>query len=152
MNEVANRAVVMAVYDAIEPQDSETLLTLMDTDMQIYQSTELPWGGIYLGPEEAVAFFENVTANLDVTLQFESVLGAADHVLVTGRAIGFAKRTGKVFDVPVVHLWQMDRGKVQMLAAFLDHTTILPVLTEDGSARPANGQIMSKFAIQQWHT
>ena len=50
----------------------------------------------------------------------EEFVDAGAHVVVLGRYRGIARGTGKVLDVPFVHVWTFERGAAIRFRQFLD--------------------------------
>lgn len=124
----ANVQFIRQVYEALKRKDASALAALSRSDIEIHQSAELPWGGAYKGVEQALLFFAKVVSYLDSTVEVEQILDAGDSVVTTGRTVGTAKNTGEAFDVPVVHVWRVEAGKIVSLHVFLDNPSILPAL------------------------
>lgn len=117
------------VYDALKRKDAAALAALSCEDIQIQQSEELPWGGTYKGIEAAMRFFTGVASYLDSNVNVERVLDAGNCIVTSGRTAGISKTTGTAFDVPVVHVWRVEGGKIAALHVFLDNPSILPALS-----------------------
>lgn len=127
----SNVETVMKIYEALRRKDAQAIAALSRADIQVHQSTELPWGGVYKGPEQAMTFFGKVTSYIDSQVSVERVLDAGDHVAVIGRTTGRVKATGSTFDVPLVHLWKLQEGRIALLAVFLHNPSILPALEQE---------------------
>ena len=116
-------AIVRRSYEAFAKGDLDAVVADMDEAIEWQQAQGLPHGGIYWGIAEVRA---NVFDPLDRDwwLAFSAVpeefLGAGDEVVVLGRYRGTAKLTGKVLDVPFVHIWSLRDGKAWRFRQFLD--------------------------------
>ena len=126
------------VYDALQRKDAAALAALSRPDIKVHQSNKLPWGGAYMGIEQAMLFFTRVVSYLDSNVHVERMLDAGDCIVTTGRTSGTAKKTGKAFDVPVVHVWKVEESKIVSLHVFLDNPSILPALQETGKRECKN--------------
>lgn len=117
---------VLSVYDALARKDVAAITQLTAPEIEIRQSTELPWGGIYHGAAEAMAFFGKVTSFLDSRVTVERLLDAGDTIAVVGRTLGTVRATTTPFDVPLVHVWEVSDGRIARLTVVLDNPTMLP--------------------------
>jgi len=101
----------------------DAVLADMDDAIEWQQAQGLEHGGTYLG---LAAVRANVFDPLDRDwwAEFSAVpvefLDAGDEVVVLGRYRGVARGTGKVLDVPFVHIWTLRDGKAWRFRQFLD--------------------------------
>lgn len=129
-----NVDMVKDIYDALRRKDAHAIAVMSRADIQVQQSAELPWGGAYAGVEQAMAFFGKVMATIDSHVKMMQILDADDHIVVVGRTAGTVKATGKEFDVPFVHVWQLEGNRVARLDVFLDNVAMLPALAQEAAA------------------
>ena len=115
--------IVRAAYDAFEQGDREGALAAVADDVVWEQAEGLPHGGVYHGLEAVRAnvfgpltrdWWERFAAPAD------ELLAAPPHVVALGRYEGIAKETGRVLDVPFVHVWTFENGKAVRFRQFLD--------------------------------
>ncbi|HEV7509970.1 MAG TPA: nuclear transport factor 2 family protein [Thermoanaerobaculia bacterium] len=116
-----NIEVIERLYDAFARRDVPEIMSRLTPEVEVTQSTELPWGGAYKGPEQFGHFFRNLTQNVNSKLVFERFLDSGDHVVVIGRTQGTVVATGHPFDVPIVHLWRVREGKVVSFNPYIDN-------------------------------
>jgi hypothetical protein len=115
--------IVKRSYDAFERKDMEGVLGDMHEDIVWEQAQGLPHGGVYHGLSEVK---RNIFDPLDDEWwdEFSAVpdefIGDADQVVVIGRYRGRAKGTGKLLDVPFVHIWTLRNGVAVRFRQFLD--------------------------------
>jgi len=124
----ANIELVKQLYAAFGRKDIALINQLIEPDIEIAQSTELPWGGEFHGPSGLEKFFTTLTTHVNSTLVFERFLDAGDHVVAIGRTRGTVAASGKPFDVPVAHVWQIREGKIARFRPFIDHPTMQAAL------------------------
>lgn len=114
---------VCASYEAFERGDREGALAAFAEDVVWEQAQGLPHGGVYHGLD---AVRRNVFDPLDRDWWsvFDAVpsefLDAGDDIIVLGRYTGTARETGRVLDVPFVHVWTFADGKAVRFRQFLD--------------------------------
>jgi ketosteroid isomerase-like protein len=115
--------IVKRSYDAFARGDMEGVLGDMDPDIEWHQAQGLPHGGYYRGLEDVK---RNIFDPLDTewwdefTATPDEFLDAGEHVVVLGRYRGTAKQTGRVLDVPFVHVWTLRGDKAVRFRQFLD--------------------------------
>jgi len=116
-------ALVQRSYVAFERGDLDAVLADMDPDIEWHQAQGLPHGGFYKGVDEVRRnIFEPLDAEwwAEFSATAEEFLDAGDQIVVLGRYRGVAKGTGKILDVPFVHVWTVRRGKAVRFRQFLD--------------------------------
>lgn len=120
---MSNVPIVKRSYVAFAADDMDGVVGDMHPDIVWHQAQGLPHGGVYHG---LTAVRRNVFDPLDrdwwseFTAEPEDFLDAGDEVVVLGRYRGVAKGTGKLLDVPFVHVWTMRDGKAVRFRQFLD--------------------------------
>jgi ketosteroid isomerase-like protein len=120
---VAPVDIVKRSYDAFERGDMDGVLGDMHPDIVWEQAQGLPHGGVYHGLGEVR---RNIVDPLYAEWwdEFSAVPGefleAGGQVVVLGRYRGTAKGTGKVLDVPFVHVWTLEGDKAVRFRQFLD--------------------------------
>ncbi len=122
--------VVRRVYAAYARRDGSQALALMAPDVVIRQSETLPWGGTYRGREEAGAFLAKLTAAVESLVEVERYLETGADIVAIGRTRGTARATGRSFDAPVVHVWNVRDGAVTLFHALVDEPPIRAALGE----------------------
>ena len=115
--------IVRRSYEAFARGDLDAVVADMDEAIEWQQAQGLPHGGTYRGLAEVRA---NVFDPLDrdwwsaFSAVPDEFLEAGAEVVVLGRYRGTAKQTGKLLDVPFVHIWSLRDGKAWRFRQFLD--------------------------------
>lgn len=115
--------IVRRSYEAFERHDMDAVVADMHPDIEWHQAQGLPHGGLYHGLDEVR---RNIFDPLDedwwneFSAKPDEFLDAGDDVVVLGRYRGTAKRTGKILDVPFVHVWTLSGGRAVRFRQFLD--------------------------------
>ena len=99
-----NIDLVNRIYKAFENRDTPTFFSLLSHEIHVRQCSQVPWGGVFEGIDEAKVFFGKVNTYLDSHVAMERIINGGDRIAVIGRAHGTIKDTGP-FDVPIMHLW-----------------------------------------------
>jgi len=124
-----NVELVKSLYAAFARRNFDFILKNVSPEIEIVQSSEVPWGGSYRGPAEMQDFYGKLGAHLQASgLPIERALDAGDCVVIIGRTQGTVRATGKHFDVPLAHVWQIRDGKVTRFMPFIDHPTMFASL------------------------
>jgi ketosteroid isomerase-like protein len=120
---VSSVEIVKRSYDAFARDDLDGVMADMHPEIEWHQAQGLPHGGYYRGLDEVR---RNIFDPLDeewwdeFTADPDEFLDAGTEVVVLGRYRGRAKGTGKVLDVPFVHVWTLRDGKAVCFRQFLD--------------------------------
>ena len=116
------------LYHSFSKRDLQSVLMLMAEDVEIVQSSELPWGGHYRGHQGVREFLGKLTVHLDNRVEIERFIDAGEHVVAIGHTFGKTKATKLEFDVPVVHVWRMREGLITRFEPYVDNATMLAAL------------------------
>jgi uncharacterized protein len=119
---------VEELYGALSKRHVGTFMMLMAEEVEIVQSSELPWGGVYRGHEGARQFLGKLAEHIDSRLEIESFIDAGEHVVAIGRTVGQTRATKLEFNIPVVHVWTLRDGQVTRFEPYIDNATMLAVL------------------------
>lgn len=120
--------VIEELYAAFGRRDVPAVLRLFSPEIEIAQSAELPWGGVYRGHTGALAFFGKLTERINSTVTVERMLDAGDRVVVLGWTRGTVKATGASYDVPIAHVWEVRDSLAVRVEFFIDNPTMLKAL------------------------
>ena len=114
---------VRASYASFDEGDLEAALVAFDDDVVWEQAQGLPHGGVYHGLDEVR---HNVFDPLDrdwwssFAARPSELIDAGDEIVVLGRYEGVARGTGRVLDVPFVHIWTFRGERAVRFRQFLD--------------------------------
>jgi Ketosteroid isomerase-related protein len=116
------------LYRAQQKRDIRSILMLMSPDIEIIQSTELPWGGNYLGHDGVKKFLTTLSEHIDSQVKVERLIDAGDKIALIGRTVGKTRKTKLEFDIPAVHIWTFNEGQVTRFEPYIDNATMLAAL------------------------
>jgi ketosteroid isomerase-like protein len=119
---------VKAGYEAFKRGDMRAVFEMLHPEAEFIQSDELPWGGSYKGQEAIREFFARLVANVESNVSSERFIDAGDRVVQVDYTRGKARATGNEFDVPEVHIWTLENGKVIRFEAYIDNPKMLAAL------------------------
>ena len=115
--------IVKRSYAAFARGDLDGVLADLHPEIEWQQAQGLPHGGVYHGVADVRRnIFEPLDAEwwAEFAAEPSEFLDAGDDVVVLGRYLGVAKGTGKLLDVPFVHVWTMRNEKAVLFRQFLD--------------------------------
>lgn len=119
---------VEAIYEGFRQKDMAKIFGMLAADVEMAQSDELPWGGVYRGHEGAREFFGRLTSHVFSVVTIERMISAGDHVAAVGWTEGTVNATGAAFRAPIVHLWEVHAGKAVRAQFCIDHPAMFPAL------------------------
>lgn len=120
--------VVREVYAAFARRDVAGVFRWFAGDVEIVQSTELPWGGVYRGHAGAREFLQRLTGTINSSVAVERILDAGGRVVAIGWTRGTVNATGAKFEVPIAHVWEVRDGLVRRVEFYIDNPTMLAAL------------------------
>jgi ketosteroid isomerase-like protein len=112
--------IVKEAYARYQRGDIPGVFALLSPDIEIRQTTELPWGGIFHGHEGARKFFTLLGQHTAAMPQPEKAFEAGEDVVVIGRLKGTAKSTTAAIDLDIVHVWTVRDGLLIRFCAYID--------------------------------
>lgn len=121
---------VKSVYAAFAEGDIETVLGAMHPEIRWTETAGFKYGGFYNSPQ---AVLENVLAKIPEDwevfgIDTERFLDAGDAVIMQGHYVGTGKTTGESVRAAVVHVLEVEDGKVVRFDQYVDSATINPVI------------------------
>ena len=124
----SNVEAIQALYRAFLKRELMTILSLVDSGIEIRVTEMLPWGGTYKGLGGLKDFFSKLLDHLDSKVEFTEWIEAGDSVVAIGRSRGTVKANGNVFDIAIVHVWHLRDGKAVLFEPYIDMAAMLKAL------------------------
>jgi ketosteroid isomerase-like protein len=125
-----NTQIISSLYEAFSRRDMQALLLLLDPQIEVRQTTLLPWGGTYQGHQGIMSFAASLLEHLDSRVEPEEYVEAGDTVVAIGRTRGRVRANDREFDVRIVHVWTVKDGKALRFEAYIDTPKMLQALKE----------------------
>jgi ketosteroid isomerase-like protein len=120
-------AVVERAYELLRSGSIDEWIAMWTEDIVIAQTEAVPWGGVFRGKEECREFLQRAGSEIaSAAGPDEPLYASGDDVVAIGRSRGTARKTGKPFDIRIVHVWRV-RG--EQLASWTLHVDTGPLLT-----------------------
>lgn len=113
---------VKGIYDAFARGDVPAVLGAFADDIEWFEAEGMPYGGLHRGRDAVVQnVFGPITEDVEgFAIILEELIGSGATVVAVVRYTGTGKATGKVLDVPVVHVWDIRDGKLARFRQFID--------------------------------
>ena len=124
----SNVEAIQALYRAFLKRELMTILSLVDSGIEIRVTEMLPWGGTYKGLGGLKDFFGKLLENVDSKVEFTQWIEAGESVVAIGRSHGTAIASGNSFDIAVVHVWHLRDGKAVFFEPYIDTAGMLKAL------------------------
>ncbi|HEX3434484.1 MAG TPA: nuclear transport factor 2 family protein [Solirubrobacteraceae bacterium] len=114
--------VIKGLYDAFAQGDVPAVLGAFSPDIEWYEAEGMPYGGLHRGPDAvAQKVFGPLAEDVEgFAVTPEELIASGDTVAAVVRYTGTGKETGKTLDLPVVHVWDVQDGKIARFRQFVD--------------------------------
>jgi ketosteroid isomerase-like protein len=117
------------IYTAVQQGDAEELRRSLAHDIEWTLPEALPWGGTRHGPLGIQAFTESYENHVEgLWADPDEFVETDGLILVLGRVCGRARSTGRTFEVPFAHVWQMSDGMPSRFRGYYDTAPIAAAL------------------------
>src|SRR6056297_3551262 len=122
------RTVVETVYTAFSQGDMDTFAALMAPDI-VWNEAE---GNPYIGPEAVMSGLMSrlVSEWEDISVTPHEYVVEGDRVVVFGRYKETWKATGRAIDIPFVHSWTVESGKLVAFQQFTNTAALVETMGE----------------------
>ena len=126
---------IQSVYDAFTRGDVAHILSLVAPAATWRQSSMLPWGGNYSGPEGAAEFFQKLDATMETTaFRANENIEIGNEVLSFGYYEGRGRNTGKTAGSDWMFRWRVVDGKIVSYEAYIDSAALLTAVRAQSAA------------------
>ncbi|HEY9672486.1 MAG TPA: nuclear transport factor 2 family protein [Waterburya sp.] len=112
--------IIKQAYIYLNEKDIPHYFSLMSSNVEFYQTKELPWGGHYRGFDESEVFFSKFSPLIDSEVEISYYIQAGDQIVAIGKTSGVAKQTGKKFSGNLAHVWTVKEQKIVRLEVYID--------------------------------
>ncbi|RFF28249.1 MULTISPECIES: SMP-30/gluconolactonase/LRE family protein [unclassified Wenzhouxiangella] len=136
--EASSRSVVESVYTLFAVGDTEGLAGLMAPDIVWNEAEGNPYADLnpYIGPE---AVMSGLMARLvseweDISVTPHEYVSEGGRVVVFGRYKETWKATGKELDIPFVHSWMVQDGKLVAFQQYTDTAALVATMNDPSAS------------------
>jgi ketosteroid isomerase-like protein len=124
MQEQQNVDLIKKIYAAFGKGDIDTIIDSL-ADQLVWRfdaPSVIPYAGEYDTPDQVKeGFFGGLASTQkDYALTTDEFIAQNDKVVMAGRYGATVNDTGKRFDLPLLHVWTIQNGKVKRLVIFAD--------------------------------
>lgn len=123
-----NKEIIARLYEAFGQRDMTMMSTLFDPNIEVRQSSLLPWGGAYKGFKGVVDLATKLLEKVDSQIKVDEFVEAGDQVIAIGWTQGTVRSSGRKFKVRAVHVWTLKKGRVLRFEAYIDTPKMLELL------------------------
>ena len=123
-----NKEIIARLYEAFGQRDMTMMSTLFDPNIEVRQSSLLPWGGTYKGFKGVVDLATKLLEKVDSQIEVDEFVESGDQVVAIGWTKGHVRASGREFKIRAVHVWTMKKGKVLRFEAYIDTPKMLEML------------------------
>jgi ketosteroid isomerase-like protein len=137
MNEQQNTALIQKLYDSFAKGDIQTILDNLTDDVEwgLEGPAIIAFAGQKKGREQVKGFFEALaTTQRGMKLTVDQFVAQDNRVASTGRYAATVTATGKSFDSPVAHFFEIRDGKVARFVDFGDTAAFAEAYTQASAA------------------
>lgn len=118
----SNFEIIQRHYAASDRKDIAGMMADVSPDVRWTEMAGFPCAGTWVGPQQVI---ENVFAVLGkawdgYSFKLESLIDGGDRIVGVGDYRGTYRATGKPMHARVVHVWQLEQGKVVAFEQFTD--------------------------------
>ena len=127
--------IVQAIYDAFKRGDIPYILSQLASDVTWHQTSAVPWGGHYKGPEHVAQFFQKLDAAME-TMAFEANenIEAGNEVFSFGRYAGRSRVTGRTGEMDWMFRWRVVNGQLAAWDSYIDSAPLVAAMDPGHSA------------------
>ena len=118
-----NIALIKALYDAFGRGDVQFIMNTLaeNVDWRFEGPSAVPYTGTWKNRADAMSFFAALAAKeRDHKLTITEFYGDGNTVFTMGRYAATSTATGKSFDAPIAHFFQLEGGKITRYVDFGD--------------------------------
>lgn len=129
----SNVEVVREAYSTFWSNDFDAFFALFEDDFEWIVSDGFPYGGEYRGQDEVLAgVFSPIQADWETfTHDLDRLIDGGDTIVAIGRYDATHGTTGKGVTAPMVHVFDIEDGKIQRFHQFTDTAAFQAALPEE---------------------
>ena len=126
-----NLEIIKSLYRAFDRGDLDTILDLIDSNVEWVESEGIPYGGKFIGKDAVVkGVFQKIGAEWDnFHADAEEFIDAGEKIITLGYDSGTYKATGKSMSAPTASIWTLENGKVIKFVQYIDTFKVVSALT-----------------------
>jgi ketosteroid isomerase-like protein len=124
------RQTIESVYDAFGRGDIPHIVGLVAPTAVWRQSSMVPWGGVFTGPEGAAEFFSKLDAAAETTgFAARENVEVGDEVFSFGTYQCTIRATGKSAAMDWMFRWRVEDGRIVLFDSYVDSAVITAAMS-----------------------
>ena len=126
-----NYEAIKAHYAASDRKDIDAMMAPITRETRWTEMAGFPYAGTYVGSEAIVAgVFKRIGEDWEYyAFSLENLIDGGSTIVGIGTYSGAFRKTGKAMRARVVHVWDMDDGKVVRFEQFTDTKLVVDAIT-----------------------
>ena len=118
----SNHDIIKAHYAGSDRKDIAAMMAPVTSKTEWIEMAGFPYAGTYVGPDAIIAgVFKRIGEDWDgYKFSLERLVDGGKSVVGIGTYAGTCKKTGRKMSARVVHVWDLDDGKVVRFEQFTD--------------------------------
>lgn len=126
-----NLEVIKAHYAGSDAKDLEAMMAPVTERTAWIEMAGFPYAGTYVGRSAIIeGVFKRIGAEWDdYEFRLERLVDGGATIIGVGTYSGFYKKTGKKMSARVVHVWDLEDGKVKRFEQFTDTRLVAEALS-----------------------
>ncbi len=128
---MSNIDIIKGLYQAFERGDINSVLDVLDPNVEWIESEGIPYGGTFIGREAVLnGVFLKIGADWDDFIaHVDEFLDAGDTIVTLGYDSGTYKATGKSMRAPTASVWTLKDGLVVKFVQYIDTLKVVEALS-----------------------
>ena len=115
-----NVQLVQKFYAALGDKNLDGAAALLADDIQIHQGAAIPWGGVFAGKSGFRDFVQLLFQSITTVVELSEFVDSENKVVAIGTSRGRANNSGRSFDIRIVHLWEVESGRLSKWEIYID--------------------------------
>ena len=111
---------VREIYLRYRGGDWSGVLALLAPDVVLTQSGDLPWSGRYEGHAGARRYHRLLVRHVEAVVADAGFVVGGNEIAMMGKFRGRVRASGRAFDLDLVQVWTVSRGRVTRCASFTE--------------------------------
>ncbi|MBT9502938.1 MAG: nuclear transport factor 2 family protein [Burkholderiaceae bacterium] len=126
-----NLQIIQEHYAASDRKDIAAMMADVAPDVRWTEAAGFPCAGTHVGPQQIIdKVFKVLGGEWEgYTFKLDSLIDGGATIAGVGTYSGTYRKTGKAMQARVVHVWQLDGGKIRAFEQFTDTLLVARAMT-----------------------
>ncbi len=128
---MSNIDIIKGLYQAFERGELNSVLDVLDPNVEWIESEGIPYGGTFIGREAVLngVFLKIGPEWDDFIAHVDEFLDAGETIVTLGYDCGTYKATGKRMRAPTASVWSLRNGLVVKFVQYIDTLKVVEALS-----------------------